>query len=254
MLFIGLGPDMRAPRKAACMRCSISSLVNSMRRFLRSMRDTKLRIKGALLVLADLPKGLPAVEDRFKSWQTHIDQIHKSINATTQDVLFSTAGRALTTWAKMEEALVLMTSILLRVPPEKAGLVMYSIFNFATWLSVINGLFELDEKLSQHKRRWTKISERLRKIKDQRDQLAHHAVNADSAKDPVLAPPDLDVRRKSKLQKPLDIEEVQNFTLTVMSITDDILVLMRAMNATLAASQDKQDEPNPSHSLEAGSQ
>src|SRR5207237_10580384 len=95
----------------------------------------------------------------------------------------------------MDEALVIITGQHLRTPSQKAGLIMYSIFNFATWLTIINSLFELDDELSQYRRRWGKLGERIRQIKDHRDQLAHHPVQMGDADNPLIKPSDLDIRK-----------------------------------------------------------
>ena len=94
-------------------------------------------------------------------------------------------GRALTAWAKMEESLVVIVMHLLRVHPEKAGLLMYSIINFNTWLFIINDLFEMDKTLGHFRSKFGKISERIRRVKDRRDQIAHYSIRMDSVRRPA---------------------------------------------------------------------
>src|SRR5882757_11102239 len=60
---------------------------------------------------------------------------HISVN---MNHLFTITGNALSSWARMEQKLVMIACCLLRTNKvEKAGVVMYSIINFSVWLSLI---------------------------------------------------------------------------------------------------------------------
>ena len=66
--------------------------------------------------------------------------------------------------------------MLLDTPSEKAGLVLYSINNVHTWLSIIEELFAIDTKFTALRPEWIAIATRLRKLNDTRVSLAHHAL------------------------------------------------------------------------------
>src|SRR5579864_7266594 len=57
---------------------------------------------------------------------------------------YAAVGKGISNWSKMEERLVGVVAKLLRTPDMKAGLVMYSIMNFHTWINIIDDLFALD--------------------------------------------------------------------------------------------------------------
>jgi hypothetical protein len=156
---------------------------------------------------------------------------------TRQQELFAAVGMALTAWSRMEEMLVAFVAVLLQTSAEKAGVIMYSTINFNTWLSLIHDLFELDETQAKFRGRFDKISERIRRIKDRRDQLAHHSIRLTG--DPFVRASKFDVRSKSKKQQPLGPNEVRDFMHTVATIGDDLTDLFEAMSAELRASREK---------------
>jgi hypothetical protein len=94
---------------------------------------------------------------------------------------YETIGRSITDWSQMEGFLVHIASWLLDSGPKKVGLVLYSINNFHTWLSIIDELFAMDPNFSPLRSDWTKIAGRLRKLNDVRVRLAHHALEKGSA-------------------------------------------------------------------------
>lgn len=122
---------------------------------------------------------------------------------------------------------------------------MYSIINFSVWLQLVGDLFEIDGLLSPHKKRWNKISKRIRKIKDQRDQLAHHPVIPDPNSirglglGAALQAPKFDTRTKTKRQLPLDAKEVADLCEKILLITVDLVELTEAMVATVETSLEK---------------
>jgi hypothetical protein len=169
--------------------------------------------------------------------QTHLDKAKEN----EQQHLFASVGMALTAWSRMEEMLVAFVALLLQTSAEKAGVIMYSTINFNTWLSLIHDLFDLDETLAKFRSRFDKISEKIRRIKDRRDQLAHHSIRLTG--DPFIRPSKYDVRSKSKKQQPLGPNEVRDFMLIVSGIADDLAELFDAMSAELVASREKLLEP-----------
>jgi hypothetical protein len=98
------------------------------------------------------------------------------LKSRDEDALFRAVGQALSFWAQMEENLVPIAGMLLRTEFEMAGLVMYSIINFCVRLTIITDLFSMSNHYSSLKPRWTKIFEKLRKMQDTRDRLAHHTI------------------------------------------------------------------------------
>jgi hypothetical protein len=184
--------------------------------------------------LSNLPKGLAGLEQKITSLREQVATLESAQIATERGALFSQIGRALTAWSKMEECLVIMFSMILHIHPYKAGLVLYSILNFNVWLSLIGDLFELDNNYQPYKKRWNKISERARKIKDQRDQLAHHAVRMEQkeGEETALYSPRGDVRQKTLKQKPMTLVEVNIFIDTVLDIAEDLQKLIAEMKTS----------------------
>jgi hypothetical protein len=137
---------------------------------------------------------------------------------------------------------------LLIVKTAQAGLIMYSILNFNVWLSLIHDLMALNPKLKPIQTRWNKISERIRKIKDLRDQLAHHSV---STKKAHLKPSQFDIRQKTKLQRPLNLTQIFEFIQAIVAICDDLEKFIEDM-WPLLSSEEKSAEPVPGHAHGAG--
>jgi hypothetical protein len=206
--------------------------------FLRIMNKTKLRWRRWLAANARLKKTIRDAEEQVVLLRANLDELKSSARTTERDVLYAAIGRALTAWAKIEDYLVLIVGRLLRVPTVKAGLLMYSILNFSAWLAIIHGLFEMDETLAPLQKRWGKISERIRKIKDQRDQLAHHSVQMSDQPARLMASP-FDARTKTRLQQPLNLQETVDLTDTILGIVDSLSGLMVAMDAALETSPEK---------------
>jgi len=170
--------------------------------------------------------------------RSKLDTLQRFSKDTQQSVLFAEVGRALTAWSKMEEVLVIIVAKLLKVHPEKAGIVMYSIYNSNTWLSVIHDLFETEEH-PKLQRRFDKIGERIRGIKDIRDQLAHHSIRMSEKESPFIRPSRSDARSKSKKLRPLESSEVGKFIGKVLDIADDLHNLI----AEFDSSPQKSDTP-----------
>jgi hypothetical protein len=57
------------------------------------------------------------------------------------ELFYATVGQGISHWSAMETRLVQIVAKLLKTSDEKAGLIMYSIANFHTWLMIIDELF-----------------------------------------------------------------------------------------------------------------
>lgn len=218
------------------------------RRFIRKTKTFFHTLRGFGGAIYGGIKKLETDLENLRAKATEINQITRS---TDQQILFSYVGRALTAWSKMEETMVAIIAVLLMVSVKKAGVVMYSIYNFNTWLAVTNDLFELDEVMRPFQKRFNKISERIRRIKDLRDQLAHHSVRMSDDKS-TLQSPDADARSKSKKQLPLEYDEISDFTTDVLKIAEDLIALYWDMVAHAPSSR-KYDVPaiGPSSQLDS---
>jgi hypothetical protein len=113
----------------------------------------------------------------LEEFKAHIDRTTAKMTETT----YAAIGKSITDWSRMEGFLVHIASWLLDSKTKKVGLVLYSINNFHTWLSIIDELFAMDPNFSPLRSDWTKIAGRLRKLNDVRVRLAHHALEPGSA-------------------------------------------------------------------------
>lgn len=218
------------------------------RRFRRRVRNGLAFVRGGLYALSHLRETAKEMQDVHAKMIPEMQKYSEFIRGNDRNILFLLIGQALSAWATMEEALVVIFSTLLRVKPEQGGLIMYSIINFNVWLALIDELFVTDELLVSFKPRWNKLSARLRRIKDDRDRLAHHAVGSEQQKKPgdlvdtFLRAPSLDSRQKTQKFSPMDNDHIMEFTETVSEIAQELLALSKEM---LAASREKYREPNP---------
>ena len=237
MLFIGFCSASRAPRNAASNRSAASFLVKSMS-FRRFIRGIKLFFYGQWGGIKAVFRPFKSLEEITKNTQRRIEELSELQKISETETLYWTVGRALTVWATMEEAIVIVISLLLRVPPNKAGVVMYSIHSFGPWVQIPNDLFDLDETLKPFKKRFNQIYEGIRALKDQRDQLAHHSVkgSVDSA---FVQASHMDLRTKSKKQRPLSVSEVLAFTHDILDATNKLKDLIEAMQDALKSSLQK---------------
>src|SRR3977135_3024755 len=99
-----------------------------------------------------------------------IGEIKETLDRVT-DHFYSTIGRAIRHWSKMEGFLVHVASWLMDVRSEKVGLIFYSINNFHSWLSIVEELFEADPRFSPLKSDWNEIARKLRGLNDIRVRL-----------------------------------------------------------------------------------
>ncbi len=112
------------------------------------------------------------IRKELEEFKVDIGRTVAEMTAKTYEAI----GRSITDWSKMEGFLVHIVSWLLDSKTKKVGLVLYSINNFHTWLSIIDELFAMDPNFSPLRSDWTKIAGRLRKLNDVRVRLAHHAL------------------------------------------------------------------------------
>lgn len=157
---------------------------------------------------------------------------------------WTTVGTAISTWALMEGGLVWLLAILLRIDthPEKAGVILYSINNFPTWLTIIDELMALETKLSSHLSKWNKLNSRLRALNDTRVRLAHHTVMGRDYNEVSLRPPLYDVRTKSNKYSPLDEGEIREFIKQVGHVTLQVMEVVEAVKNARETSPDKSGE------------
>jgi hypothetical protein len=129
-------------------------------------------------------------------------------------------GRGITTWSVMEIRLVQIVARLLGTDERKAGLVLYSINNFYSWISIIDGLFDEGGISSKSKTQWSSLTSDLKRLNDIRVRLAHQAVYVDIVESvegdlvPILSglkPSPLDTRPKQKKLSPLTYDELVEF-------------------------------------------
>src|SRR5687767_7635572 len=117
-------------------------------------------------------------------------------------IVYAAVGQTLSSWARMENSLITVVSLLLETTHSRAGIVMYSVLNFGAWIQIIDDLIALDSRYLPLKPKWNKIGGRLRGHKDTRDRLAHHSVHYSRQKAPMLPPAlrpsEFDLRQKSK--------------------------------------------------------
>jgi hypothetical protein len=93
-------------------------------------------------------------------WETHDQEMGEKWRSEHRRALFANVGLALSQWAGMEDLLVGIASLLLRTHEgAKVGIILYSIVNFGTWLSIIGELFSQEPRYVTLKSRWNKISE-----------------------------------------------------------------------------------------------
>lgn len=186
-----------------------------------------------------LLRNMILVGESEKRRQEAIDEdrdVDTKTQVSLEQALFTEVGKALSSWASLEEILVGVASLLLTDSVEKAGVVMYSIINFGTWLSIISELFPLSEAHAHLKPRWDKLTGRLRALKDTRDRLAHHSAFESQTpswlfKVKSIAPSPYDVRSKSKKYKPLTLEQISEFNAAIKDMVRELVALVNEMEA-----------------------
>jgi hypothetical protein len=140
-------------------------------------------------------------------------------------------GMAISHWAFMETRLVQICARLLGTSDERAGVMLYSIMNFHSWLNIIDDLFLLIPSYSKQKTAWGKESTKLRAMADIRNRLAHHT--ALGVGSPTLKPSTLDARSKSKKHAPLTVQEIVDFDKAVNMMNEALLAIFEELPANL---------------------
>jgi hypothetical protein len=147
--------------------------------------------------------------------------------------LHQAIGSTLTGWAEMEVLLVGIVADLLETPRDRAGVVMYSVLNFHTWLSIISELLPLDDRYSGLIPQWNTIAGKLRGMKDTRDRLAHHTTHQRPQEMPLkkatLSPARLDLRSKVRKREPLTFHQITEFSHSVSRMIHSLAALSGAM-------------------------
>jgi hypothetical protein len=185
-----------------------------------------------------------------------LEEFKADIDRTAVEItesMYQAIGRSITHWSQMEGTLVHIASWLLDARSKKVGLVLYSINNFHTWLSIIDELFAMDSTFSPFRADWIRIAERLRKLNDVRVRLAHHALEPGSALEnlenvsleninletfendfdaenvfPTLKPHRNDTRIKWK-KKAINLHEIATFQDQLSEVIIAIATLMQEM-------------------------
>lgn len=132
----------------------------------------------------------------------------------------------------METRLVRIAAVLLDTSAAKAGLVLYSINNFPTWLAIIEDLFLADPTLAEERSVWTKMTSKLRELNDIRVRLAHHTSDRTDV-GALLSPSHLDTRTKTKKHDPLSADQVMDFSDDVLRIRTRLDHLLIALDLKL---------------------
>jgi hypothetical protein len=173
------------------------------------------------------------------------DGIKQLLQKLGDEAVYQTIGHALTAWAHMEAGLVVIFGMLLRTESERAGLILYSIINFNSWLSLIDEFFAIDPLYAPLKPRWNKLNDRLRELKDTRDRLAHQSADRETkdALGRTLRPSPMDLRQKSLKYKPMSVFDITTFSEKVISLNEDISTFIEEQMMTLLrSSQEKSAE------------
>jgi len=220
--------------------------------FLRIIRRSRRRLRNAVVFLRGATYALfrpfRALQDLQQNAIPELKKLSKFTKENDTNILWLLIGQGLSSWAKMEEALVIIFATLLNTEAEKAGLVLYSIINFNVWLTLIDELFATDQRFIELRPKWNKLATRLRRIKDDRDRLAHHSVDIEGSEkvttisDVRLRVPSLDRRQKSIKFSPMDTDHILKFSATVNSISQGLVELAAAM-VEHATSLEKSLEP-----------
>ncbi|SHJ50831.1 hypothetical protein SAMN05444159_0793 [Bradyrhizobium lablabi] len=154
---------------------------------------------------------------------------------------YGAIGKGISAWSRTESGLVVIAALLLDTKQEKAGLILYSIANFHSWLAIIDELFEMDPRYRALRPDWTVIANRLKKLNDTRVRLAHHALESGKGIEAIVAGEDIemllpslkpskyDTRTKSKKHSPLQIEQLADFVDELAVVSKGLGELLKRM-------------------------
>jgi hypothetical protein len=180
---------------------------------------------------------------------TTIEELLATQQRQGRQWLYTAVGQALSTWAMIEENLVVIATLLLKTDPAKAGLILYSIFNFNTWLSIIEELFRIEPDYRKLLPSWNRISHQLRSLKNTRDRLAHQTIfhrraEGDiAATDISLRPARFDTRIHSTQHPPLDVQEIFKFQEDLLKMSEVTSRLLNSMTEIIQASASPEKSP-----------
>jgi hypothetical protein len=173
---------------------------------------------------------------REKAFREQVKPLSVSLMDQAKN-FYRAVGQGISHWASMEGRLVQIVAKLTRTSEDKAGLIVYSINNFHTWINIIDELFVLDGTYKRSLKAWRKLIEPLKKENDIRVRLAHQSLSQEDV-DPGeelrmvaarLRPGKLDTRMKSKKAKPLEMMEIAEFTERVNDLHDKLISLLALM-------------------------
>ncbi|MDQ1405357.1 MAG: hypothetical protein QOG55_986 [Acidobacteriaceae bacterium] len=167
----------------------------------------------------------------------------KPIEWSDKEGFYASVGQGISAWVVLEMTLVFLFSRLLSITPRQAGLVLYSIMNFYTWLTLITDLFASEPKFAHLRGAWNKKFERLRALNDTRTRLAHHTT-FESEGLVSLKPSRLDIRPKSLAYEPLQDADIVKFTSDVSDLQTELMAIIEAVES-LTPSVGISEEPNP---------
>jgi len=210
----------------------------------------------SLAELAQSAEVAKVAMDEEEQLRKELEEFKADIDRTAAEMtakMHQAIGRSITDWSRMEGFLVDIASWLLDSQTNKVGLVLYSINNFHTWLSIIDELFAMDPNFCPLRSDWIKIAERLRKLNDVRVRLAHHALEQGSALEilenitlenidletfetdfdpakvfPSLKPDANDTRMKWK-KKAISLDEIVTFGEQLIEVIETLTALMIRM-------------------------
>jgi hypothetical protein len=154
-----------------------------------------------------------------------------------RELFYISIGQGITVWTGTETLLVQIAARLLCTSELKAGLVLYSITNFFSWLTIIDDLFTMEPKFASLKPEWGPIAEKLKALNDTRVRLAHHTawgcqqIHGKS----FLRPGFFDVRPKSRKYPPLTASEIVAFSQRVRSVYKQMDAFLEKMNAVTSS-------------------
>jgi hypothetical protein len=144
----------------------------------------------------------------------------------------------------MEGYLVVVAATLLQTTPEKAGVILYNINSFHTWLTIIDNLLLADNRTEPARTEWARISKALKQLNDTRVRLAHHHVDKLSDEsEPFLKPNPLDLRVKSIRQSPLTIHDLATFPEKVTDLAERLIKLSQTLKDALGPSPETHPLP-----------
>jgi hypothetical protein len=151
---------------------------------------------------------------------------------------YEAVGRGISTWAATEMRLVQIVAKLLGADEHKTGLILYSINNFHTWISIIDGLFE-DNAFTDANALWSKLKSQLKAQNDIRVRLAHQSLYLDIYENDKtgeikmavsgLRASNLDTRSKQRKMKVLSLPEITAFSVEVSGLHEKLIKVLRAL-------------------------